>query len=126
MMSSLTQEEKAVFSAKFEKSFTVAGPRILIRRAPIKQDKAGSIILLEETANKERQASVKGTVLKMGEQCYNLPSQRTRDGQQLPWCKEGDQVFFGQYAGSRVLEHGCDDLIIINDEDILGVLSAED
>ncbi|HSG60358.1 MAG TPA: hypothetical protein VLA24_02860, partial [Pseudomonadales bacterium] len=65
-------------------------------------------------------------VLKMGEQCYNLPSQRTRDGQQLPWCKEGDQVFFGQYAGSRVLEHGCDDLIIINDEDILGVLSAED
>ncbi len=35
MMSSLTQEEKAVFSAKFEKSFTVAGPRILIRRAPI-------------------------------------------------------------------------------------------
>ncbi len=54
----------------------------------------------------------------MGEQCYNLPSQRTRDGKQLPWCKEGDQVFFGQYAGSRVLEHGCDDLIIINDEDI--------
>ena len=39
---------------------------------------------------------------------------------------KGDQVFFGQYAGSRVLEHGCDDLIIINDEDILGVLSAED
>ena len=126
MMSSLTQEEKAVFSAKFEKSFTVAGPRILIRRAPIKQDKVGAIILLEETANKERQASVKGTVLKMGEQCYNLPSQRTRDGKQLPWCKEGDQVFFGQYAGSRVLEHGCDDLIIINDEAILGVLSAED
>ena len=31
-MSNLTQEEKAVFSAKFEKSFTVAGPRILIRR----------------------------------------------------------------------------------------------
>ena len=55
-MSNLTMEEKAVFSAKFEKSFTVAGPRILIRRAPIKQDKVGAIILLEETANKERQA----------------------------------------------------------------------
>ena len=111
-------EKRSKHSPRCQKSFTVAGPRILIRRAPIKQDKVGAIILLEETANKERQASVKGTVLKMGEQCYNLPSQRTRDGKQLPWCKEGDQVFFGQYAGSRVLEHGCDDLIIINDEDI--------
>ncbi len=65
-MSNLTMEEKAVFSAKFEKSFTVAGPRILIRRAPIKQDKVGAIILLEETANKERQASRQGYCAKDG------------------------------------------------------------
>lgn len=116
--------EKAAASKAFENSFSVKGPRILIRRAPIKAQKEGFIILLDETANKERQASVRGTVLCMGEQCYNLPSQRTRNGEQLPWCKVGDEVFFGQYAGSRVLADGVDDLIIINDEDILGVLNV--
>jgi len=55
-MSNLTQEEKAVFSAKFEKSFTVAGPRILIRRAPIKQDKVGAIITRR---NSQQRASSK-------------------------------------------------------------------
>ena len=51
-MSNLTMEEKAVFSAKFEKSFTVAGPRILIRRAPIKQDKVGAIIYSKKQPTK--------------------------------------------------------------------------
>ena len=45
MMSNLTQEEKAVLSTKFEKSFTVAGTESLFV-APIKQDKVGAIILL--------------------------------------------------------------------------------
>ena len=53
-MSNLTMEEKAVFSAKFEKSFNVAGPRILIRRAPIKQDKVGAIICLLYTSPSPR------------------------------------------------------------------------
>jgi len=117
-----TPEEQLALSKQFEASFSVKGPRILIRRAPIKQEKQGIIQLLDDTAQKERQASVRGTVLQIGEQCYNLPSQRTREGQQLPWCKIGDEVFFGQYAGSKVIGEGFDDLIIINDEDILGVL----
>lgn len=119
----MTDQEKLELSLAFEASFAVKGPRILIRRAPVKQEQKGIIQMLDNTLEKERQASVRGTVLQIGEQCYNLPSQRTRDGQQLPWCKVGDQVFFGQYAGSKIVGEEFDDLIIINDEDILGVLS---
>lgn len=119
---SQTPEQKLEASKRFEASFSVKGPRLLIRRDPIKQETQGIIQLIDSTAEKERQSSVRGTVLQVGEQCYNLPSQRTRNGEQVPWCKAGDKVFFGQYAGSKVINEGVDDLIIINDEDVLGVL----
>jgi len=120
-----TPEQQIELSRKFEASFSVKGPRILIRRISASEANPSSIILVEDTKKKERQRSVRGIVLQVGETCYNLPSQRTRGGEQKVWCKVGDHVYFGQFAGCSIIDEGFDDLIVINDEDILGVLSGD-
>ena len=37
--------------------------------------------------------------------------------------KEGDLVVFGQYAGSNTVKIDGDELVILNEQDILGVIS---
>ena len=36
--------------------------------------------------------------------------------------KEGDMVVFGQYAGSNTVKIDGDELVVLNEQDILGVL----
>ena len=109
-------------SEAFVAAFGARGPRILIRKAKTKYESPSAILAMpDEFMERESSASVKGTVLQMGEQCYNLASQQTPDGKQVPWCAVGDTVYFGQYAGTRIMEEGCDDLVLIHDEDVLGV-----
>ena len=38
-----------------------------------------------------------------------------------PWCKLGDYVMFGKYAGHR-FKYGQAELRIMNDDEILGVV----
>lgn len=111
-------------SEAFAASFRVRGPRVLIRKAKTKYESPSAILAMpDEFMERESSASVKGVVLQMGEQCFNLASQQTTDGRQEPWCAVGDTVYFGQYAGTRILDDGCDDLVLIHDEDVLGVLN---
>lgn len=107
----------------FEGQWQSTGPRILVRRDKTELQKMSSLLHIpEDVLKKDASASVTGTVLQVGEQAYNLPSQAARDGQQLPWVKPGDRVIIGQYAGSRILVEGAEDLVIINDEDVLMVM----
>jgi len=107
----------------FAEQWAITGPRVLVERDETEYEKLSSLIHIpEEALKREANANISGTVLQVGEQCYNLASQKTRDGKSDLWCKPGDRVIFGQHCGSRILKEGAEKLVILNDEDILMVM----
>ena len=55
--------------------------------------------------------------LKQGSECYKN-EERYPNG---PWCKKGDWIIFGRYAGSRFgIEGG--EVRILNDDEIIAVV----
>jgi chaperonin GroES len=77
----------------------------------------GGIVITEETQKRTQLATNCGYVLKMGELAY-------KDESKFPfgaWCKVGDWVVFGRYAGSRVSIDGGE-IRFLNDDEILGLV----
>ena len=79
----------------------------------------GGIILSEETQKKTQLATNCGYVLKMGALAYADQSKFPNG----PWCKEGDWIIFGRYAGSRIQIDGGE-IRILNDDEIIGVVNS--
>lgn len=78
----------------------------------------GGIVLAEETQKKTQLATVCGYVLKVGDLAYV-------DGSKFPtgpWCKTGDWIIFGRYAGARIPIDGGE-IRLINDDEVLGVVN---
>jgi co-chaperonin GroES (HSP10) len=73
------------------------GHFMLIALPTMAEQTAGGIIIPTAVNERERAASVVGTVLAMGPSCYK-DRQRFPDG---AWCKEGDKVLFSRYQGMR-------------------------
>ena len=78
----------------------------------------GGIVLAEETQKKTQLGTICGYVLRMGELAYKDESKFPTG----PWCKEGDWIIFGRYAGSRIQIDGGE-IRILNDDEILGILN---
>ena len=77
----------------------------------------GGVILTDETMQERGYTTVTGLVLKMGTECYDN-EERFPNG---PWCKKGDWIIFGRYAGSRFgIEGG--EVRILNDDEIIAVV----
>ena len=93
------------------------GYRMLIRPFAGEAKTKGGIILSEQTQDTIAMTTVIGIVVKMGDLCY-LDKDKFPTG---PWCKEGQFVMYGRYAGSRFKtkygEHR-----ILNDDEIIGVV----
>ena len=78
----------------------------------------GGVILTDKHVEERGYATVTALVLKMGPACYN-DEKRFPDG---PWCKKGDWIIFGRYAGSRFgIEGG--EVRILNDDEIIAVVN---
>jgi co-chaperonin GroES (HSP10) len=75
----------------------------------------GGIVLSEETQKRTQLATVCGYVLKVGDLAYGDEAKFPNG----PWCKEGDWVIFGRYAGSRIGIDGGE-IRILNDDEIIG------
>lgn len=74
----------------------------------------GGIVLADQTREKQQLTTVCGYVLAMGDLAYK-DENKFPNG---PWCKEGDWVIFGRYAGARIgLDGG--EIRILNDDEIL-------
>ena len=86
---------------------------ILPYRGPEKTK--GGIVLSEETQKKTQLATTVGYVLRLGELAY-CDESKFPNG---PWCKEGDWIIFGRYAGSRISIDGGE-IRILNDDEIIG------
>jgi chaperonin GroES len=86
----------------------------LVKRLEEKEQVQGGIIIPDTAKEKPQEAKV----LAVG------PGRVTEDGKLQPIeVKVGDTVFFGKYAGTEVKIEG-DDLLIIREDDVLGVLES--
>jgi chaperonin GroES len=88
--------------------------RLLVKRLEEKEQVQGGIIIPDTAKEKPQEA----TVLAVG------PGRVTEDGKLQPVeVKVGDTVVVGKYAGTDVKIDG-DDLLIIREDDVLGVLES--
>ena len=103
----------------------VALPEIEVRTAK-------GIYLPETVSDRERAASVVGTVIAMGPDCYVDPAPKLPDDLPAgapvtvlaarprfpsgPWCGIGDTVLFSRYAGKRFKIEGVEFRMLSDDE----------
>ena len=78
----------------------------------------GGIALADQSIERQQLTTTCGYVLKVGPLAY-------ADEAKFPhgaWCKEGDWIIFGRYAGARMNIDGGE-IRILNDDEILAVIS---
>ncbi len=86
--------------------------RVLVR-PDLAEEKTSSGIIIPDTAKEKPQ---RGTIVAVGEGRYE-------NGNKIAMAlKEGDKVLYGKYAGTELTIDG-DELLIMRESDILGILS---
>tara|TARA_R100000773_G_scaffold36613_2_gene31598 strand:+ start:583 stop:990 length:408 start_codon:yes stop_codon:yes gene_type:complete len=98
------------------------GYRILVRPWTGKAKTDGGIILTDKTQETKEITTVVGLVVKMGELCYK-DKDKFPEG---PWCKEGQFVIYGRYAGARFKTNYGEHRILNDDEIIATIKKPED
>lgn len=97
---------------------TPTGWRIAILPYRGAEKTKGGIALSEETQRKQQLTTVCGYVLKVGPLAYGDESKFPTGA----WCKQGDWIIFGRYAGARIPIDGGE-IRLINDDEVLGVVN---
>ncbi len=93
--------------------FRPLADRVLVKRTDEEQTSEGGIVLPGSAAEKPSQ----GEVVAVG------PGKTSENGDVQPISVNvGDLVVFGQYAGSNTVKIDGDELVILNEQDILGVI----
>ena len=93
--------------------FRPLADRVLVKRTDEEQTSEGGIVLPGSAAEKPSQ----GEVVAVG------PGNTSDKGDVQPISVNvGDLVVFGQYAGSNTVKIDGDELVILNEQDILGVI----
>ena len=94
-------------------AFRPLGDRILVKRVQEEEKTKGGIIIPDNAKEKPQE----GEVVAVG------PGARDEDGEFIkPELNVGDRILFGKWSGSEVKIDG-EDLIIMKESDVLGVLS---
>lgn len=93
------------------------GWRIVILPYRGAEKSKGGIVIAEQTRQREQVSTVCGYVLAVGPLAY------ADDGKfpTGPWCKKGDWIVFGRYAGARLPIDGGE-IRIINDDEVLATI----
>ena len=109
---------------KVVKTLKPLGHRVLIKPDFVEEKSKGGIILAQDTVKQEQGAQVIGTVLDIGSTCWA----DSADGE--PWCKVGDRVIFAKYSGMKIWNpvegKYREDILIVNDLDICGLVTEEE
>ena len=96
---------------------TPTGWRIVILPYRGAEKTKGGIVLSDQTRQREQSATVCGYVLAVGTLAY-ADENKFPTG---PWCKKGDWIVFGRYAGARLpIDEG--EIRIINDDEVLALI----
>ena len=100
------------------------GWRILVMPYQGKEMTDKGIIIPDHVRQREALATVVAYVLKIGSLAYN-DSNKFGDAPDRAWCKEGDWICIGRYAGARFsLEDG--EVRIINDDEVIATILDPD
>ncbi len=84
---------------------------------PPKKTKSG-IVLAEQAVERQQIATVCGYVVSTGPLAYG-DTEKFPHG---PWCKKGDWIVFGRYAGARISIDGGE-IRILNDDEVLATIA---
>ena len=95
-----------------------SGYRLLIAVPEVSEKTEGGVYMPDQLKKAEETASVIGFVIKAGPEAYS-DANKFPSG---PWCKEGDWVIFGRYAGARLTIDGGE-VRILNDDEIVGTVN---
>ena len=94
--------------------FRPLGDRVLVKRVEEEEKTKGGIIIPDTAKEKPQE----GEVIAVG------PGARDEDGKRVEMdVKAGDRILFGKCSGTEVKIEG-EDLIIMKESDILGVIDA--
>ena len=110
--------EKQKEKKELEKIPKPVGWRIVLFPLKLQGKTKGGVILTDDTIQESQITTNICKVLKTGSLCYT-DKERYPDG---PWCKEGDWVIFGRYAGSRFKIDGGE-VRLLNDDEILATIN---
>ena len=96
-------------------AFRPLGDRVLVKRVEEEEKTRGGIIIPDTAKEKPQE----GEVIAVG------PGARDESGKLQPLdVKVGDRILFGKWSGTEVKLNG-QDLLIMKESDILGVLEPE-
>ena len=98
------------------------GYRILVRPHVPSSKTEGGVYLSDKTQETMEITTVVGLVIKMGSLCY----QDTDKFPSGPWCKRGQFVIYGRYAGARFKTKYGEHRILNDDEIIATIKKPED
>jgi chaperonin GroES len=95
-------------------AFRPLGDRVLVKRVEEETKSKGGIIIPDTAKEKPQE----GEVVAVG------PGGRDEDGERIEMdLKVGDRILFGKWSGTEVKIDG-DDLLIMKESDVMGVLEA--
>ena len=117
-------KEEAADKAALERVPQPTGWRILVMPYTGREKTDGGIYIPDAAKDREALATVVAYVVKIGPLAYKDPGKFGEECE--PWCKEGDWVCIGRYAGSRFKLDGGEVRIINDDELIATILDPED
>lgn len=98
----------------------VQGWRILVRPIANKPKTKGGIILPDQVMEVKDLLGTVGRVISLGPLAYSRADMLV-NGNVAPWCKVGDYVSYGRYAGARLLYGGIK-YLVLNDDEVVTVL----
>ena len=136
----VNKEEKVLDPALLKKRLSERLPqptgwRILVMPYMGKAVTEGGVHIPDAVVDREALATVVAYVLKVGPLAYqdsakfgddDLYADLPAPGHQRSWCKEGDWVCIGRYAGARFKIDGGEVRIINDDEVIATILEPDD
>ena len=89
--------------------------RVIVKRLQEEEKTKGGIIIPDSAKEKPQE----GKVIAVGK------GKKTEDGKVIPPdVKVGDKILFGKYSGSEVKIEG-EELLIMREEDILGIIEGK-
>ena len=98
------------------------GWRILVMPYKGRGKTEGGVFMPEDVVEREALATVVSYVIRVGPLAYK---DKDKFGVSEPWCKEGDWVCIGRYAGARFKIDGGE-IRIINDDEVIATIQHPD
>ena len=123
----VSSEERVLDPSKLPQSALARLPqptgwRLLVLPYKGKAKTKGDVYLPDEYVERMSLATVVAYVLAVGPDCY-ADKNKFSNG---PWCKKGDWIILGRYAGARFRIEGGEVRIINDDEVIATIADPED